>query len=126
MRRHAILNRRSGHRMKMSQSAIRVLVLVGTLGFLLRFFPAQNDPTMISPDEIYRVLEPAHRLAFGYGLVPAEFRQGLSSWVLPGLLSGIMRLTALVDTGSDGYMAGIALVLSYFALAPVLAAFLLA
>lgn len=111
---------------KLGQPALRALVLISAVAFLLRFFPAQNDPTLITPDEIYQVLEPAHRLSFGYGVITWEFRQGLRSWALPGAMAGIMRLTSFVDTGADGYLAGITLVLSYLSLTPVLAAFLLA
>lgn len=33
-------------------------------------------PGVDSGDEIVRAIEPAHRLVFGYGLVPSEFQPG--------------------------------------------------
>ena len=39
------------------------------------------------PDEIYQTQEQAHRLVYGYGIVPWEFRDGVRSWILPGLLA---------------------------------------
>ncbi|MGH9580752.1 MAG: hypothetical protein ACRD2R_07155, partial [Terriglobales bacterium] len=54
------------------------LALVGILGaaFALRLGAAQSFPNMLWPDEIYQTLEPAHRLAFGPGIIPWEFREG--------------------------------------------------
>ena len=48
-------------------------------------------PNVVWPDEIFQTLEQAHRLAFGYGIVPWEFRAGARSWLLPGLLAGAME-----------------------------------
>jgi GPI mannosyltransferase 3 len=43
-------------------------------------------------DEIFQYLEQAHRLAFGYGMIPWEYRHGIRSWILPGLLAGLLNL----------------------------------
>ena len=43
-------------------------------------------------DESYKVFEPAHRMAFGYGLVVWEFRDGIVSPVLPALLAALWLL----------------------------------
>ncbi|MGB7949351.1 MAG: mannosyltransferase, partial [Candidatus Binatia bacterium] len=42
------------------------------------------------PDEIFQYLEQAHRLTFGYGYIPWEYRYGTRSWILPGFISGLL------------------------------------
>jgi hypothetical protein len=49
-------------------------------------------------DESFQYLEQAHRLVFGYGLVPWEYRYGMRSWLVPLLLAGPMKLGALFDS----------------------------
>lgn len=44
------------------------------------------------PDEIFQYLEQAHRLVFGYGYVPWEYRAGMRSWLVPALLAAPMWL----------------------------------
>jgi phosphatidylinositol glycan class B len=51
------------------------------------------------PDEIFQSLEPAHRLAFGYGFVSWEFQLGARSWIFPGLLAAVLKLADLVSGG---------------------------
>jgi GPI mannosyltransferase 3 len=46
----------------------------------------------LHPDEVYQVLEPAHRLAFGKGVLAWEWQQGLRNWALPGFFAGFLRL----------------------------------
>lgn len=52
-------------------------------------------PSIHWADEIFQVTEPAHRLAFGTGIVAWEWQVGIRSWVFPGLVAGLMRLGAL-------------------------------
>ncbi len=52
------------------------------------------------PDEILQTLEQGHRFAFGYGLVPWEFRDGVRSWLLPGLIGVVMKAGALCGVHS--------------------------
>ena len=61
-----------------------------------RAYLAVSDQGMVWADEIFQTLEQAHRLAFGYGLVPWEFRQGARSWILPGILGALMKALAFV------------------------------
>ncbi len=49
-------------------------------------------PGIHYPDEVMQSLEQAHRLVFGSGLVPWEFRDGARSWLLPGMLAVPMWL----------------------------------
>lgn len=45
---------------------------------------------------MYQSLEPAHRLAFGYGLIAWEFVEGARNWAFPGALAAVLRLCALL------------------------------
>lgn len=80
------------------------------LGFVLavalgvRLWIVATHTYIVWPDETFQYLEPAHRLAFGSGVITWEFLDGIRSWFLPGILAGIMRLTALVDPNPDGYV----------------------
>ena len=62
------------------------LVLLGASA--LRLWLAFDDHSIYWPDEIYQSLEQAHRLAFGSGFIPWEFRDGARNWILPGLIAG--------------------------------------
>jgi GPI mannosyltransferase 3 len=73
--------------------------------FLPRAFVAVHDHGLVWADEIFQTLEQGHRLAFGYGLVPWEFRSGARSWLLPGLLAGVMKLLAMVGIQSGLWLA---------------------
>ena len=74
---------------------------------------------MDHPDEIFQTQEPAHRLAYGYGVVAWEWRQGARSWVFPAFLAGVMRTTDWMGSGSQGYQWGMAIVLSLISLTTV-------
>ncbi len=80
-------------------------------------------PNVFWPDEIFQTLEQGHRLAFGYGVVPWEFVQGIRSWFLPGVLALVMASTSWMGEGSSGYLLGVQLVLSLLSLVPVVAVF---
>ncbi len=53
------------------------------------------------PDELFQYLEQAHRIAFGYGIVPWEYRYGMRPWIVPLFLSGPMRLGNAIAPGGD-------------------------
>ncbi|HET7106193.1 MAG TPA: hypothetical protein VFI38_05235 [Candidatus Acidoferrum sp.] len=80
-------------------------------------------PSIYWPDEIFQTQEAGHRLAYGYGVIPWEFRLGIRSWVLPACIAVIMKCTAWMGSGSSGYLLGIALCFSLVSLAVVWFAF---
>jgi GPI mannosyltransferase 3 len=92
-------------------------VLISSL--LLRVGVATRSPSMYYPDEIYQTQEQAHRIAYGYSVIPWEFRVGARSFVFPAFLAGIMRTTDWMGKGSEGYLLGIAIVLSLISLTTV-------
>lgn len=90
-----------------------------TTALAARIGLALAAPNIFFPDEIFQTLEPAHRLAFGYGVVSWEWRMGIRSWVFPGFLAAIMRSTAWLGAGSSGYLLGTTIVLSLLSLVAV-------
>jgi phosphatidylinositol glycan class B len=80
-------------------------------------------PSQCWPDEIFQSLEQAHRVVFGRGIVPWEFRDGTRSWLFPGVLAGIMAATSWVTASATAYLMATAAFLSSIALAPVWVAF---
>ena len=82
-----------------------VVIVALLLGFWLRLDLALGEHGIYYFDEIHQSFEPAHRLAFGYGLLPFEYSMGLRSWLLPGLLAGLLRLADLLGLGTPhGYL----------------------
>lgn len=61
-------------------------------------------PRAYFPDEIFQYLEPAHRLVFGPGVVPWEYRYGIRSWLLPLILAGPMALGGWIDPAGGAYL----------------------
>jgi hypothetical protein len=74
------------------------------------------------PDEALQYLEQAHRLVFGTGLVPWEYRAGMRSWLVPVLLAGPMALGKMLAPGSLLYLLLARAFAASLAFAPVIAA----
>jgi GPI mannosyltransferase 3 len=70
-----------------------------------RAYLAVADQGMVWADEVFQTLEQGHRLAFGYGLVPWEFKTGARSWLLPGAVGGLMKAFSLCGIGGGGVLA---------------------
>ncbi len=82
-----------------------LLVLALGVGAALRVQLALTDDGIYWPDEVYQSLEPAHRLAFGYGLRAWEFVQGARNWALPGLVAFFLKAASLLGLeGPRGYL----------------------
>ena len=84
------------------------LVLGATLstGLAIRLWLAFHDDGIYWPDEIYQSLEPAHRLVFGFGMLPWEFVQGARSWTLPAVIAGVFKVADLLGLPRPvGYLA---------------------
>lgn len=79
------------------------LALVLLLAAMLRGFVTWGASAH-HPDEIFQYLEQAHRLVFGYGFVPWEYRDGMRSWLVPVALAGPMWLGGTLAPGSLAYL----------------------
>lgn len=92
-------------------SAVTV-ALVGVAG-VLRVLAAVGHHGVIYPDETFQMTETAHRVVFGYGIIPWEFADGLRSWIGPGVLLPPTLVWHLL--GLDG-LTGMTLVKAWVAL----------
>jgi len=82
--------------------ALVVLYAALALGAAYRLYIAFTDDGIFWPDETYQSLEPAHRLAFGYALMPWEFLDGARNWALPGLIAVLFKLAGSDPAGYIG------------------------
>jgi len=80
-------------------------------------------PNIHQPDEIFQTLEPAHRLASGYGIVTWEWREGIRSWFVPGLLAAVIAAVDFLGLGAPIYIGAIVALLSLFSLTIVAVGF---
>ncbi len=65
--------------------------VIALTALLLRVLAVLASDFIHYPDEIFQYLEQGHRLAFGYGNIPWEYRHGVRSWILPGLISVLLQ-----------------------------------
>ena len=72
-----------------------LIFLLCAIALSLRLYFAFASPNLAHPDEIFQNQEQAHRLVYGYGIVPWEFREGVRSWILPGLLAAVFKTSDL-------------------------------
>jgi len=100
------------------------LVLVVLMAIGLRLVPILIEPSINWWDEVFQATEQAHRLVFGYGLVPWEFQLGMRSWLLPGGVAGLIEVSRLLGDGPDYYLPVIAASFALLASAPVICCFL--
>ncbi len=77
------------------------------------------------PDETMQYLEQAHRLVFGYGVVPWEFRYFIRSWLIPLLLAGPMQIGAWLDPHGIAYLIVPRTLVAMLNFTPVIAAWYL-
>jgi hypothetical protein len=100
-------------------------VLLGVLLFALslRLLSAIIFPNIHHPDEIFQTLEPAHKLWTGSGVVSWEWRDGIRSWLFPGLLFLLMHAELLSPSWS-WVLLEISAVLSLVSVSVVLVGYL--
>jgi phosphatidylinositol glycan class B len=88
------------------------LALAGVLAVALavRLWAVLTQTYILYPDETYQYFEPAHRLAFGYGIVTWEYLDGIRSWLFPGAIAGLMRIAAVFSGQPQTYVMLVRLV----------------
>ena len=85
------------------------LALTLTTALALRLWAVLAHTYVVSEDETFQYLEQGHRLAFGSGVVPWEYIDGIRSWLLPGAVAAVMRLAALIDPAPRFYILAVRL-----------------
>ena len=84
----------------------KLLPLVLALAFAVRAAVALAGDFVLHPDEIMQYLEPAHRLAFGNGVVYWEYLYGARSWLVPGAVAGALALFDVAGLGEPAWYVG--------------------
>jgi phosphatidylinositol glycan class B len=92
--------------------------------WIARTAPVVFVPNIHHPDEIFQSLEQAHRIVFGYGFIPWEFEHAVRSWILPGFIAGLMRLSRFLGEGPSVYLPFIGSALGAIGAAAVVCVFL--
>jgi GPI mannosyltransferase 3 len=82
---------------------LTTLAAIFIAALALRMVVPMFWPGIHYPDEVMQSLEQAHRLVFGNGLVPWEFRDGARSWLLPALLAAPMWLGDVLAPETNAY-----------------------
>ena len=93
------------------------LAAICALALVLRMMVAVFFPGFEHPDEVFQVLEQAHRLAFGNGFIPWEFDEGVRSYFWVGIVAAIFRGAERIAPGS--YLLAARLALSLLSLVTV-------
>ena len=104
-------------------NARHVFWLLLSGAFVLRVAVALLWPSIHQPDEVFQVLEPAHRLWFGHGIISWEWRLGIRSWLVPGLLAPVIGVASTLGLGPQGYAGVVAAVMSLTSLTVVAVGF---
>jgi len=112
------------HRLGERRLATGALLGLVIAAVLLRLVPVIFEPSLNWGDEIFQAMEPAHRLVYGYGLVAWEFQLGMRSWLLPGMIAGLMELSRVAGDGPAYYLPAVAIGFGLLASAPVVCCFL--
>jgi len=103
-----------------TRRALWLLLAALAAGAALRGWLALTDAGIAWPDEIYQSLEPAHRMVWSRGWVALEFREGLRTWVLPGLVAGLLELARALGLSRPGlYVPAMKLVFAAVGVATV-------
>ncbi len=71
--------------------------------FALRASISLAGDFVIHPDEIYQYLEPAHWLVFGNGVFTVDYFFGFRSWLIPGLVAGLLWLSNAAGIGEPWF-----------------------
>ncbi len=115
----------SARRNEPGLGSANLLALVGILliAAAARWVLAFALPRSIYPDEIFQVLEPAHRLVYGNGVLPWEYIVGLRNWLFPGAVAAAMWVGRLAGTDPTAEMIPVRLLMIAASLIPVATAY---
>ncbi|XGV95404.1 MAG: hypothetical protein ACAF41_21995 [Leptolyngbya sp. BL-A-14] len=90
---------------------------IAAIGLCLRLILVFFSDRGYHPDEIFQYLEQAHRMVFGYGYIPWEYRFGIRNLIIPISLSMPLRLLQTLQLDRpDIYIPFIKAILCIFSL----------
>jgi hypothetical protein len=99
------------------------LTAILALAFAVRAYVIFTQLYALYADETFQYLEQAGRLNTGTGMVPWEYVDGIRSWLLPGVLAGLMRVADLFSDDPLTRIRLLRLVAAGLSLAPVYVGF---
>lgn len=105
------------------RAAVLALPAILLLGFALRIGACLTQTHVLFFDETMQYFEQGHRLAFGSGVVPWEFDDGIRSWLLPALIALAMRATAWIGDDPMLYVGLVRVVCAILSMVVVLIGF---
>lgn len=114
----------AGHPVPADTRSAVALALLCLLALTLRLRVGLNATYVAHPDATYDFLEQGFRLFAGYGVQTWTYQEGVRSWLLPGLLAGVMKATALVDRRPDALVNAVVGVMALLSLVTVVVGFL--
>lgn len=100
--------------------ALAVILLIG---LLVRITAWLYAPHVIHSDETFQYIEQGFRLLTGRGAVPWEYLDGIRSWILPGIVSGILLAAEFIGVSIQERIFSIRIVAITFSLIPVYVTF---
>ena len=103
--------------------ALWSLPAILALAMLLRLVAIFAFPNLNFADENYQLYEQGHRLAFGYGVKPWEFDDGIRSMVVPYAIAGLFAVSEPLFGGPQGYLWFAQIVFAALSLVPVATAY---
>jgi GPI mannosyltransferase 3 len=86
----------------------------------LRISSSFMFPSLSYPDEFYQILEQAHRLAFGYGVIPWDFEDGIRSYFMPLVFAALMWLVSIFADSPNAYVGACHIALAVFSVIPII------
>lgn len=95
------------------------------IALLIRVAVIVALPSIHHPDESLQIFEQAHRIAFGYGVVPWEFVVGIRNSILPFLFAIVFRIAEPIFGGPEGYLISAKVLLALWSLVAVAVAYLM-
>ena len=95
---------RCASRSRASWGSIVVLLIAAAP----RVWAAFEDQSVFSPEEIYEGMEPAHRFAFGWGLLAKAYRDNSHSWLFPGALGLAWKAASAVGVHTPAGFVSVA------------------
>jgi hypothetical protein len=95
------------------------LACVLILAAALRLLATLLRPNIVWPDEVFQVVEPAHRLVFGNGIVAWEQVVGMRSWLFPGVVAAMLWVGRLFGANPALQMLPVQLFMVACSLVPV-------